>query len=257
MKYNINKNFFKKPEKWTQGHHYFLGWLLSDGTISTNRISISLQESDKKMLNILSNIIKYDGPLLFQNREGKTFIQGKECYCQNRYFLHITRKEIFEDLQKIQNFNNKSKSLDFPNYLNKKHIKHFLRAYYEGDGTISHSISSGRMFFNINLTGTISFLKTTEIYLKSIGIKNTKITKKENLKDTHGILKVSGLLNALIFFNHFYADAVFCLRRKLEKFFSLIEYSKSNIPKRQKEAFVKNLNSSLKISEKIKKDCIY
>ena len=60
-KYNKNHDFFENPLSWEEKHAYFLGWLMSDGhhNIKAKSISIRLQARDKKILEILKDIIEY------------------------------------------------------------------------------------------------------------------------------------------------------------------------------------------------------
>ena len=107
--YKYNETFFKNPETWDQKQAYFLGWLLSDGDHETSKgIRIRLKESDKRILELLKDIIEYTGPINYIKRNPSALgklITNSGCKWQNRYGLTITRKSLSEDLIKLNSNN--------------------------------------------------------------------------------------------------------------------------------------------------------
>ncbi|MEK6881017.1 MAG: hypothetical protein AABY22_15470, partial [Nanoarchaeota archaeon] len=116
-KYDVDINFFKNPENWEQKHAYFLGWFESDGCNQKNgTLRIAIQEKDKRILEILKEQIKYNGPLYYLKRNGVNSLIGNSKW-QNRWSLNIARREISNDLLNLGIDNNKSNNLRFPEYL--------------------------------------------------------------------------------------------------------------------------------------------
>lgn len=62
-KYKINQDFFKIIDK--EEKAYFLGWLWSDGSVNKENVSLSIQEKDKEILEILNKLIYSDRKLTF------------------------------------------------------------------------------------------------------------------------------------------------------------------------------------------------
>lgn len=229
-KYNVDINFFKNPINWEQKHAYFLGWLTSDGSNQKNgAVRIALQEKDKKILEILKNQIQYNGPLYYMKRNGVNSLIGNSKW-QNRWSLTIGRREMSNDLLDLGIDNNKSNNLKFPDFLKNDLISHYLRSYYEGDGTISYSFDrsrgQNRLMFEIHLVGTVPFLnKVNEILKTKINVECRTIDDGK-MQNGNRILKFSGNYAALKFFNYIYNDAEFLLKRKFRKFIRLINYMK-------------------------------
>lgn len=268
-KFNINNNFFKNPDNWKEEQAYFLGWLLSDGnhTVKKGLFRIRLQECDKKVLEILRNIIKYEGELKYEKRNKiNEFIKAHTKTYQNRWGLIITHKEMSNDLLRLGIENNKTNNLDFPNYLKSDLIIPFLRSFYEGDGTISYSIQADRynnLIFDIHLLGTENFLRVVQKILKNkLNIKS-RIVEKPNIKNGVKQLQFNGCLNSIRFFNYFYGDAKYLLRRKFRKFLHLINWIKRRLNdknrKRMKnyKQFQMELDKAIEIAKDIIKNAEY
>jgi len=228
-KYKLNENFFKNPEKWNQEHAYLLGWICSDGSNSDVRMSIRLQEKDKKILEILKEILEYEGPLIYLKRNKINIINGKYPFksYQNRYSLNIGRMNFCKTLTNL-GINGDKSHLEFPKYLKEELIPHFLRGYYEGDGTFCVYYPAGRLNFEINLIASKNFILTTQqILKKELGIE-TRIDYEGFYRNGVVVLRAAGVNNALKIFNYLYKDAHFCLKRKFRKFLRLVNHKKRN-----------------------------
>ncbi len=229
-KYKINDNFLNNPETWTEKQSYFMGWLSSDGTFTLNKgVRIYLQETDKRILEILKNIIDYGGNLLYERRDKvNDIITGN---FKNRWGLAFSNRNIAKDLSKLGITNNKTHNLEFPNYLNKDLFCHYLRAYYEGDGCFCISKENK---ISISLIATEQFLLELQKFLKTtLGINS--FMKKSKCIDSVKVLRFGGYLNALIFFNFIYNDAHFVLKRKFRKFLKLVNMMKRRKTWKKKE----------------------
>lgn len=238
-KYNININFFENPPLWGQKQAYFLGWFGSDGYNSLeNKIMLELQEKDKKILELLKKSIEYTGPLYYKNLslynrtpgQCKTKNGYREIKSTNSWRLQIARKKISEDLKKLGITNAKSGKYIFPEFLKDELIPHFLRAYYEGDGSFSYHCrylpNRKRIEFKITLLGTNEFLlKVKQILKEKLNIES-KISKCDRVKIDIQCLSFASNYGALKLFNYLYKDANMLLKRKFRKFLKLINYMK-------------------------------
>lgn len=257
-KYKVNEKFFLNTEKWTERESYFLGWLLSDGhhNVNSGNISIKLQEQDKHILESLKNIIEYSGPLLYVKRKKINDLIAKNSKkIQNRWCLTITRRTLSDSLLKLNVTNDKTNHLDFPKYLDKNLYPHFLRGFYEGDGTISYSVYKGKVMFEIHLLATKEFCKSVQLVLSSIGIKS-RIIVDNKIKNGNVLVKFSGNESALKFFNYIYANTHFVLKRKLRKFLRLINYMRRVKVWKFGKPLSNELKNTIKQSIKIATDVI-
>ncbi len=253
-KYFANSNFFKNSENWKEKEVYFLGWLLSDGhhNIKRGQIQIRLQEKDKQILEKLKNIIEYTGPLHYMKR-GKINNLIKKCTktYQNRWCLDIRDWEISNDLINLGINNNKTNNLTFPKCIKTELIPHFIRAFYDGDGTVSYSYVNNRLSFSLNLISTPKFCnEIIEILSNKLKI-NFNIHRHKSYGNGNIVIRLNGYLSALKFFNYIYKDANFILKRKFRKFLRLINYCKRKKWIRHEKIYKEEINKSIEIAKQI------
>lgn len=256
-KYTINHNFFLNPREWTEKQAYLLGWILSDGHISSsdNSISIRLQKRDKKILEILKDILDYSGPLLLSRR----ITVNKRIYgnYQDRWNLFFTSKQIKKELIDMGYSSRKTESLIFPKSLNKELYPHFLRGFYDGDGTIAYNYVGNYFKFAINLIGLDGFLSEVKFILDSSISRHSRIEKTNCDNPTIKTLRISGILSGLKFYNFIYKDANFVLKRKLRKFLRLINFCKRKKFIRLSDEIHKELSTAIIITKNILQNAKY
>jgi hypothetical protein len=260
-KYQANFGFFNNPKNWEQKHAYFLGWLMSDGhhSVKMHRIQIRLQERDKRVLEILKDIIAYTGPLIFLKREKiNDFIKRFTKKWQHRWGLTINHQNITDDLLKLKIDNQKTNNLEFPDYLNENLLPHYLRSFYEGDGTISYSMyqNNKQIKFAINVIATRPFILTLQKILKDKLEIESQILIDKKIKNGNIVLRFAGKLNALKFFNYVYEGADFVLKRKFVKFLKLINHIKREFKLKNKPKGYQKLEPELNKAISIAKDII-
>jgi hypothetical protein len=108
---------------------YFLGLLYADGNISKNKtcISLKLKSNDQIILEKFRDIMSPSSPIKIAKNKGSP----------NTYsYFRINQKEICEQLISHGCIPNKSLILQFPTTVPLELIRHFLRGYSDGDGTI-------------------------------------------------------------------------------------------------------------------------
>lgn len=122
-RYNkVNEDFFKK---FTPESSYVLGWLFSDGNVSKNvrTFGLHLQRRDIEVLEIIKNCL---------GSEHRIFL-GKDGYLSFR----VHSKKLRRDLVALGCVPRKAKRLKFPENLPSEYARHFVRGYFDGDGSIS------------------------------------------------------------------------------------------------------------------------
>lgn len=131
--YSVNESYFDKID--TPNKAYILGLLYSDGNVNTSNghytIRLRLQERDIDILKKIKTEMQYTNDLIFYN------LNDKNKNWQNSYGLEINNKHMTEQLIKYGVIPNKSLSIKFPDFLDKKLISHFIRGIWDGDGHIS------------------------------------------------------------------------------------------------------------------------
>lgn len=177
---------------------YFLGWMASDGSITKNELSISVQEQDKYILEELGRHIN---PHIVV----KTYPPyNKSATCLNQARLVITSKQWVDRLKQLNITERKSLTLKaVASLIPQPYVHHFIRGVFDGDGCIS-------LQKVVSISGTRTFL---EDIITNIGIPTT-VRAKGNIADFayHSKFKVNS------FKNYIYDNATIYLKRKYDKF---------------------------------------
>lgn len=212
VKYSINSNYFKQIDSWDKA--YFLGLIYSDGNLHkhTNNVKISLQESDRSILEYLKNCISYEGNLLYKK---PSIIKETGNFRKPQWTLSFTDKIIKRDLLDIGLLSNKSLVLTFPSKIPQSLYSAFLLGYFDGDGCIRVDKNNHLHF---SLRGTLEFLEVVrDILCDNCQINPTKMTQDNPLKNNYR-LEWRGNSSCIKIRDYLYKDALNFLYRKYEKF---------------------------------------
>ena len=153
----------------------------------------------------------------------------------------INSIEFVNDLIKLGAIPNKSLILKFPtdeqvpSYL----LNHFIRGYFDGDGSISYSEKRNRWIFQI--IGTLEFLSKIKDIFMYYGVSDCKLVmekrsghKKIFYLTYGGAIKYKNnrnnykTNNCKIIYNYIYNNFDIFLNRKKEKFDNLIKIKELN-----------------------------
>lgn len=124
-KHPVNSNFFKV---WSNDMAYVLGFIAADGNIchSGKAHTLHIACDDKDIIEKIKIALDYKGPVHEKYR-----FNGKISYS-----LRICDPIIFQDLQMLSV--TERKSLTFtPPKIPKSLVRHFIRGYFDGDGSVS------------------------------------------------------------------------------------------------------------------------
>ena len=215
-KYPIVEDFFDEIN--TEEKAYILGLLYADGWNQTERnvIGIGLKESDKEILDKITNLMQPTKPLGYykKNKLKKGFENS-----QNEYRLVIANKHISERLVELGCGKAKTHNLVFPTEEQvPKHLqRHFVRGYFDGDGSVS-----GDKQKQFNLVGTINFLlPLQQILMSELGFSKTKLDQRHKERDNEiRSLRYCGINQCITFRDWLYKDATIYLERKYDIFHS-------------------------------------
>lgn len=194
----VYDDYFKKIN--SEDRAYFLGLIATDGSLSSDlknekrrKLSVHLKAEDVHILKKFKKCLKTKKKLYYS---GITYYGKKKTKSNPSFRLDISSEKIHSDLTKLGVGENKTKSLDFPNYktVPKNLMRHFIRGVFDGDGSINKGKRS-----EIGLTftsGSKKFLIGLKKELSKFGIKNTWImdvyrqVKKKRVKQHYWYLKV-------------------------------------------------------------------
>jgi intein/homing endonuclease len=210
--YRIDEKYFEDIDN--EDKSYFLGIIFADGYLNEKRnyMSLSLQYNDIDILEKLKNSIDTDKPL--------QLIERKEQNTKNQYRLLITRKKIVNDLKKLGVNQNKSLTANPSNLdkINHDLLRHFLRGYYDGDGSITFYKTRNTFNSTINICCTIQFFNFfSDFIYNSLKIK-CLLSKRHKDEKNMFDLRICGNRKVKKFLDFLYKDSSIYLKRKWEKY---------------------------------------
>lgn len=146
-----DREYFKVID--TEAKAYFLGFIYADGhiTIKDRRKSgwkeyifrINLSDKDEEVLELFKKELNYTNSLL--DVKSKSFVSptnNKTYTRQAQKMIHLSSKPLVEDLMKWGVCENKTYAkLSIPN-LPEELVRHFIRGYFDGDGTVGRTEAS-------------------------------------------------------------------------------------------------------------------
>ncbi|MEW6624572.1 MAG: DNA methyltransferase [Bacillota bacterium] len=190
--YEVNENYFR--DIYTEEQAYWLGFLWADGSIDNRgRLRLALQKGDLVHLVRFREAIGSTHPITYEEDN-------------NAYRLEICSKTMIEDLKKIKF---KGNLPNIPNHL----IRHFIRGFFDGDGSIFEN--------RVNEYG-LSFTNANKDLLADIGqILSQAINCDErHILDDHNVYKIGfgGTDQVKGIRDFLYTNSNIYLERKFNKF---------------------------------------
>lgn len=128
-KQGVNVDFFKK---WSLEMAYVLGYFSADGCMFINPRGskyVSFTSVDHEILDKVKNILKSEHKLTVKKRRDK--------HWKDSYTLQIGSREMYQDLIGLGFMPNKALRFRLPP-VPKKYMRHFIRGYFDGDGSITY-----------------------------------------------------------------------------------------------------------------------
>ena len=168
-KYSFNRSFFKRIVNEEQA--YYLGFIYADGGVTSDSnkysLELSVKYEDRFILSCFKNAIKYLGKINYSytradRNSDKYFKRARLC---------IYDKELIDDLNKLGVTSRKTFKIDFPgeDIVPKNLMPHFVRGFFDGDGTACFSKGTLSLSFasvnNNFIDGLRNYLKKDNINL--------------------------------------------------------------------------------------------
>ncbi len=214
-KYKLDVEYFDHID--TPNKAYILGFLFADGynSLEKGTISMSLRIDDKYILEEIKDELKSEHPLEYI--KGKKFKDGdKEYISSDQFRLIVHSSYMCESLICCGMIPNKSNRLKFPMYIPDELISHFVRGYFDGDGSMGfHDLSTWN---NKNLIIKIVGTKEFNIYLSKYLKEKLNIDSLvKDASNNNGIttnLCINKISSQKKFCEWMYNDAEMFLKRK-------------------------------------------
>lgn len=211
---DVNTFFFKEIN--SEQSAYFLGFLYADGNVSKNKtcMSLKLKSNDQYILEKFRNIMSPSSPIKITKMESPGAIPYEYAY------FRINQKEICEQLISHGCVPNKSLILKFPITVPNELVKHFLRGYSDGDGTIYNNFKNKKTINTIwKIVSTKQFCQTVANIIKEqLNVNCSQSLSRPKTNQITTTLSVGGNLQVKKVLDWLYQDATIYLPRKYEKY---------------------------------------
>lgn len=212
---SINYNFF---DKWTEQSSYIMGFIVADGYLyldygpkNSTSLQIDIASQDRDILEKITNVMEYKGTIKNNRSSSRIFIAN--------------RKIIMDLINKGVSPTDKTNTASWPFNIPEEYVRHFIRGYFDGDGSICESQG-----MRINFIGTESIMQGIKSHVPVGNSNKIRLAKKGNL--TQMRLNFGGK-TAYRILNWMYQDATIYLDRKYNRYIELCEkfpYSRIKTP---------------------------
>ena len=223
----LNENFFEKID--TEQKAYYLGFIYADGNIRKDIrgnyiFQMELQSADVYILEQIIEALQCKKKIKdFKNKEvhcipkpinsiSRTGGFKDERYCNrvsHTNSIRVISIKVYSDLLNNGLEENKTFSLSFPHWMPKHLLNHFIRGYFDGDGSAIGGVYPKFVFY-----GQPGFLASVhEILIKELQVNDVNIFNKESVS----MLTYGSKKDVKNIYHYFYDNANCYLIRKKDK----------------------------------------
>lgn len=168
--YTCNYSFFDSIDN--EANAYFLGLFYADGYNDQNKgqITLGFAEKDRELVEKFKIAIEATHPISIANRK------RENVNAQPFHKLFINSRPLSDSLAKHGCVQAKTHILDKLPEMEESLLRHFVRGYFDGDGSVWHSLVGSGNKVNLSFTGNKPFLiNVQEILVKELGIGSPNI----------------------------------------------------------------------------------
>ena len=244
--YYLNENFFDSVDNEVKA--YWLGFIYADGTIIKTKktgqhlLCIKLSSKDKNHLEKFCKDIETNKPLEIRTEQTKYSLVT---YCR----ISISSKKIVNDLEKYGVICNKSLTLRFPKNIKEDLLPHFIRGYFDGDGSIFvrnvKAYNKQYKMLGSSICGTKEFLEGIQENFSFLENSYTiyKDLRAKNLNKNIYTLNLYSNTRCIHFYNYMYNNSSVFLERKKEIFESYFNTFVGNCRNKKQAILIDAINA--------------
>lgn len=198
----------------TKEKAYWLGFLYADGCVHTNNYEISINITDLDHVKKFKDAIKATNHQITATKDSR-FKDSKELYQ-----LSIKDKQLHQDLIDKGCVPQKSLILDKIPNIPRDYVSHFIRGYFDGDGSLHYL--QGTDNFRISFVGTKEFLQDIQ---KELLV--TQISLAQGSTGKAYTLQIAGRKQIMRILDYLYKDSDDSIRldRKYQKYLECSEWA--------------------------------
>ena len=206
-RYIVNDGYFDVID--TEGKAYWLGFLYADGYIrerkSGNSLEVKLSVKDRDHLLLFRKCIGSNHLI----KEGQNKVKYKGgISTSDMVHLAMYSSKLVNSIKKQGFHSRKTFTIEKPN-IEKEMIPHFIRGYFDGDGSFSFN---PKKYINKTQIVTAS-IKFQEFIISELKNNDIKINLYSEIK-----LQIQNKMDNKKFYDYIYKNATIYLKRKKEKY---------------------------------------
>ena len=166
-RYTLNEHYFDVGD--TERKAYWLGYLYADGFVGDehfNNIVFVQKQTDGYIVEQFARDIEFSGKVRLSKERSAGFPNG-----QRAMTLNFSSKIMANALRNLNMFTCKSLTMEELPPIDRRLMRHFIRGYFDGDGSISRSFrridSKGKNSYSYHwaIIGTVPFLEKLNKFL--------------------------------------------------------------------------------------------
>lgn len=163
---------------------------------------LSISKKDESIIDGLKTLLKTNKPTRYSKN-------GDKEYCR----FVIENKKIVSDLIKIGLYSNKTQTIDIPN-IDINLIRHFIRGYFDGDGSVTLSKGSVKISIISNIKMVSSIQK---ILMNECDLNKTKFTVRRKESPNIVTMSYGGNIQTKRIYEYLYNGSTVFLERKRDR----------------------------------------
>jgi len=212
-RYDVNHKYFEKIDN--EEKAYWLGFLYADGYIRErkfgNSLELKLSVKDNDHLELFRRCLNSNHKIVYGF--SKTHNNGKPSISHMGH-LAIYSNELVRDIKSHGFHSRKTFTISKPN-LTGDLMRHFIRGYFDGDGSFSFNLKTKRNTSQI-VSASEKFQK---FIINELLLNGIKINLYVEIK-----LQIQNKVENLKFYHYIYNDATIYLDRKKQKYEEFRKY---------------------------------
>ena len=214
-RYTLNEYFFDIIDNELKA--YLLGYLFADGFVGDekyNNIVFSQKKEDAEAVKLLKESIEYTGDLRIFKPRISSFENSSDQVAINFSSMHMANTLKNCGLSKKEFYNK------FPK-LNNVLMRHFIRGFFDGDGsiTLTRSTYKDKIYYG----GAFNIIINKKLVNSFLNLFNEiHFTIDQSKTDYMVYLKCNSKKSIKLIYNYFYKDSKYFLSRKKKKFDEII-----------------------------------
>ena len=214
-RYTLNEYFFDIIDNELKA--YLLGYLFADGFVGDekyNNIVFSQKKEDAEAVKLLKKSIEYTGDLRIFKPRISSFENSSDQVAINFSSMHmantlrncgLSKKEFYDKFPKLNNVL----------------MRHFIRGFFDGDGsiTLTRSTYKDKIYYG----GAFNIIINKKLVNSFLNLFNEiHFTIDQSKTDYMVYLKCNSKKSIKLIYNYFYKDSKYFLSRKKKKFDEII-----------------------------------